>query len=232
MNNFSQEDIDIFTEIEKIREEIKSKKLSISLIDYGAGNPEDKRNEEQMYNGTIKNTNSFDLCSIGLKNEWAQKMYSLVKQNKPKNILEMGTCCGFSSIYMSKANATSNIFTVEGDCNVAQLASTNIKKANCKNIKQFIGKFQDILDDVLDEIKEIDFAFIDGHHDKDATIKYFDQIKPYLNNNSIVVFDDISWSDGMKDAWEIIKKDLIISKVDDLEKLGICYISKVNYDLV
>lgn len=224
MDTFSQEDKKIFEEIEKIREEIKSQKISITLKDYGAGDPKDNRDEKQMYEGVEKITNSFDLCSIGLKNEWAQKLYSLVKDNKPKNILEMGTCCGFSSIYMAKANKTSTIFTVEGDCNVAQLASNNIKKANCTNIKQFVGKFQDILQEVLEEIKEIDFAFIDGHHDKNATTKYFKQIKPYLTTGSIVVFDDISWSKGMKEAWEIIKKDNIIEKIEDLNKLGICYI--------
>ncbi|WP_417334670.1 O-methyltransferase [Halarcobacter sp.] len=222
----SKEDLTIFNEIEKIREEIKTERLPIILKDYGAGNPEDNRDEKQMYEGVKKSTNSFDLCSIGLKNEWAQKLYFLVKENKPKRILELGTCCGFSSIYMSKANKNSTIFTVEGDCNIAKLASNNIKKANCSNIKQYIGKFQDILDDVLEEIALIDFAFIDGHHDKDATIKYFNQIKPFLTENAIVVFDDISWSEGMKEAWEIIKKDSSIERVEDLQKLGICYINK------
>ncbi|AXH13443.1 O-methyltransferase [Halarcobacter bivalviorum] len=222
----SKEDLTIFNEIEKIREEIKAQRLPIILKDYGAGDPEDNRDEKQMYEGVEKSTNSFDLCSIGLKNEWAQKLYFLVKENKPKRLLELGTCCGFSSIYMSKANKNSTIFTVEGDCNVAKLASNNIKKANCSNIKQYIGKFQDILADVLEEIAFIDFAFIDGHHDKDATIKYFHQIKPFLTENAIVVFDDISWSEGMKEAWEIIKKDSSIERVEDLQKLGICYINK------
>ena len=222
------EDNKIFEEIEKIREEIKAQNLPITLKDYGAGDPKENRDEKQMYEGVEKITNSFDLCSIGLKNEWAQKLYFLVKQNKPKNILEMGTCCGFSSIYMSKASNSSNIFTIEGDCNVAQLASNNIKKANCTNIKQFIGKFQDILQEVLEEIKTINFAFIAGHHDKNATVKYFEQIKPYLTNNAIVVFDDISWSEGMKEAWNMIKKDKIIQHIEDLNKIGICYINKDN----
>lgn len=221
---FSEKDLKIFAEIEAIREEIKEQKIDISLMDYGAGTPEESRDEQQMYEGVEKKTNSYDLCSIGLKNNWAQTLYSLVKENKPNNILELGTCCGFSSIYMAKANKSSNIFTIEGDCNVAQLASQNIKKAGCSNIIQYVGKFQDILLETLNKIGKIDFAFIDGHHDKNATIKYFEQIKPYLDKNAILVFDDISWSKGMNECWEYIKKDKDIKRYEDLEKIGICYL--------
>lgn len=220
---FSQDDENIFKKIEEIREEIKAQNRPIELNDYGAGNPEDQRNEQQMYEGVKKVTNTYDLCSIGLKNEWARELYLLIKENKPKNILELGTCCGFSSIYMSEANESSTIFTIEGDCNVAEIARQNMLKAKCNNIKQFIGKFQDILEDVLEEIEEVDFAFIDGHHDKEATIKYYYQIKPYLSSNAIVVFDDISWSTGMEEAWNQIKQDIDIKEYQDLKKLGICY---------
>jgi len=217
------EDYKVFEEIEQIREEIKQQYIPIKIIDYGAGNPKDKRDSNEMYNGVEKETNSFEQCSIGLKGNWAQTMYSLVKENTPKKVLELGTCCGFSSIYMAKANASTVVYTIEGDLNVAKIAEENIKKAKCNNIKQFVGRFQDVLDDILNEIKEVDLAFIDGHHDKKATIDYFNQIKPFLSRNAIVVFDDISWSDGMVDAWEIIKEDSIIKEYKDLKKLGICY---------
>lgn len=81
---------------------------------------------------------------------------------------------------------------------------------------------------IFEEIKTIDFTSIDEYHDKNATIKYFEQIKPYLTNNAIVVFDDISWSEGMKEAWNMIKKDKIIQHIEDLNKIGICYINKDN----
>lgn len=84
-------------------------------------------------------------------------------------------------------------------------------------------EFDDVLLSILQSVKEIDFAFIDGHHDKDATIEYFNVIKPFLSNDAIVVFDDISWSSGMIESWEILKKDKKFIKYDDLKKLGICY---------
>ncbi|RXK05047.1 O-methyltransferase [Halarcobacter bivalviorum] len=223
---FEVSDYKKFDEIEQIRENSKKNTYNIKLFDYGAGTPNNSRTLEESYLGIQRETTIKDICSVGLKGKWAELIYSLVKESKPLNILELGTCCGFSSIYMAKASPLSIIHTIEGDSTLASIAEKHIKKANCSNIKQYIGKFQDILDEVLEEIALIDFAFIDGHHDKDATIKYFHQIKPFLTENAIVVFDDISWSEGMKEAWEIIKKDSSIERVEDLQKLGICYINK------
>ena len=108
----------------------------------------------------------------------------------------------------------------------------NILTAKCTNITQKVGRFSDILIGTLKEIKSVDFAFIDGHHDRDATIEYFNKIKPYLSKDAIVVFDDISWSDGMKEAWNIIQKDTIFKTFEDLKKIGICYLGDKQYDMV
>ena len=60
------------------------------------------------------------------------------------------------------------------------------------------GRFQDVLDDTLADLREVDYVFIDGHHDEKATLDYFNRIYPFLSKNAIVLFDDISWSEGMK----------------------------------
>lgn len=222
--NLTEYDFSIFKDIESIREDIKSKALEISIMDYGAGNPLDSRTKEESYNGIEKVTTTKEQCAIGLKDNSAHTLYYLVKLYKPKTILELGTCCGFSSIYMAKANQTSTIYTLEGDISIANIAEKNINKSQCMNIVQKVGRFQDILENVLVEINKVDLAFIDGHHDEFATIEYFNKIKPYLSSHAIVIFDDISWSEGMKNAWNIIKRDSVFRAYDDMSKIGICYL--------
>lgn len=224
LKSINEEDIKKFELIETQREYIKNKNISIDIIDYEAGNPKDTRSSEESYTGVLKKTTSKQQCAIGLKDNFAKLMYMLTKKNKPSNILELGTCCGFSSIYMSKGSPSSNIYTIEGDESVASIAKRNIQSLNCKNINQYIGRFQDVLPSLLEEIKEFDFVFIDGHHDEEATINYFNQIKPFLSKSAIIVFDDISWSKGMIKAWNIIKNDKIFNSYDDLDKIGICYL--------
>ncbi|NCD11371.1 MAG: class I SAM-dependent methyltransferase [Epsilonproteobacteria bacterium] len=229
---FTSRDHTIFEAIEAIRTKRKAQDTLIALVDYGAGDPEATRSHEQMYQGVPKETTIAQLSSIGLKGEWAQRLYSLVQKHRPKKVLELGTCCGFSAIYMAKACSDSHIYTLEGDPNVAALAKENIKEAGCENITQYIGRFQDVLPTLLQAPLQIDFAFIDGHHDKEATVRYLEMLKPYLSSKAVVVFDDISWSQGMQEAWEKICKDSFFESCVDMKKLGICFVQGEMNDLV
>ena len=64
-------------------------------------------------------------------------------------------------------------------------------------------------------------GFIDGHHDQEATIQYFEKIIPFLGANSILIFDDINWSEGMFQAWQKIKSNSYVSMSFDFYKLGV-----------
>lgn len=222
----------IFELIEAIRMKRKAQNEVIALVDYGAGDPEATRSHEEMYQGVPKETTIAELSSIGLKGEWAQRLYYLVQKHRPIKVLELGTCCGFSAIYMAKACRDSMIYTVEGDPNVAALAKENIEEAGCKNITQYIGRFQDVLPAILEALLQVDLAFIDGHHDKEATLHYLEMLKPYLSPKAVVVFDDISWSEGMKEAWEKICHDSFFERCVDMKKLGICFVKGEMNDMV
>jgi len=196
----------------------------IKFLDFGAGSPDEKRSEEEMKKGKEVETTVAKLSAIGLKNEWSEWIYTLIKERKPKVVLELGTCCGFSAITMALANADTKVYTIEGAKEIAAVARENIKKAGCENITQIVGRFADVLDKTLAGIAPIDFAFIDGHHDKDATVKYYRQILPFMAKGSVMAFDDISWSEGMKEAWETITAEAGSNKCENLGKIGICHI--------
>ena len=68
----------------------------------------------------------------------------------------------------------------------------------------------------------VDFVFIDGHHDENATLSYFRQILPFLSDNAILAFDDIHWSCGMERAWNKIRKDRNLKMALDFFNVGIC----------
>lgn len=217
------EDIAIFNDIERRREKIIAEARPLVYRDYGAGNPEIKRSASEMYAGVLVESSTAQNCRIGLKGEWAQWMYTQLKRYHPRKVLELGTNCGFSAIYMAKASPESEIHTLEGAEAIAEVAKENLRILNCTNVIQHIGRFQDILEDTLCSMREVDFAFIDGHHDGEATVDYFTQIKPYLSSGAVVVFDDIHWSEGMEKGWEIIKNDPQILSSDDFGKLGVVY---------
>jgi len=83
-----------------------------------------------------------------------------------------------------------------------------------------------VLPSLLSKDLLFDLVFIDGHHDKKATEQYFEQLYPFLSNNSVVIFDDIDWSEGMKQVWQQIYRDKRITCSFDLLKWGVCIIDK------
>ncbi len=207
-----------------LRKEGMQDERIIEFLDFGAGSPDDTRNQEEMHRGKKAKTTIASLSAIGLKNEWSEWIYTFVKMNKPKMILELGTCCGFSAITMALANTQGQVFTIEGAKEIAEVAQSNIQTAGSKNITQITGRFADVLDGTLESIAPIDFAFIDGHHDQEATLRYFKQIRPFMAKNSVMAFDDIAWSKGMENAWALIELAAGKEKCENLGKIGICYI--------
>ena len=60
-----------------------------------------------------------------------------------------------------------------------------------------------------------------------------EEILKYANNNTIFIFDDIHWSEGMESAWEYIKAHEKTTLTIDLFFIGIVFIrselSKENF---
>ncbi|HEX7116836.1 MAG TPA: class I SAM-dependent methyltransferase [Steroidobacter sp.] len=60
-----------------------------------------------------------------------------------------------------------------------------------QRVRRESGRFDDVLPGVLSEMGSVDYVFIDGHHEEEATNRYFELVRPYLSDIAVVVFDDI-----------------------------------------
>lgn len=187
--------------IETYREKLIAEARELHIIDYGAGDPNTPRSKELMQQGITVVSDTSKMAKIGIKGENLAYFLEVVREAQPKHILELGTCCGFSSAYLSHAAPNAKIYTIEGAPRVAEIAQETRRNLGVNNVVQKVGRFSDVLPELLPQIAPLDFVFIDGHHDRDATIGYFHQILPFMNERGIMVFDDITWSEGMKEAW-------------------------------
>lgn len=206
---------EITSKIESYREHLKQKTTLIEVIDYGAGKPEEKRTKEQMEAGVCVEVPLCELAKIGVKREKAEVIFEIFKSLLPQKILELGTCLGFSSSYMASFAQNAQIWSIEGSPNVAQIAKENYQHFALKNIEVLVGRFDLMLPNLLEKIKPIDFAFIDGHHNKEATIAYYKQILPFVVGGGIMLFDDIAWSSGMQEAWREILESHCYTKAQE-----------------
>lgn len=211
--------------IEELRERLRKSSKEISVTDYGAGSSNISRTEEERDKGVVALSTIGKACKASKPYFWALLLSKFVKEFKPLKCIELGTCLGVSAAYLAfnqKLSKKGSIVTLEGAESLASLAKENLDALGLENATVVSGKFQDTLDMVLSKHQPIDYAFIDGHHDEEATIVYFQQIQPFLQEASIVIFDDITWSKGMRKAWEKIKENEKIKISLDLKMMGIC----------
>ena len=208
---------DIYNEIESIRAALLSDNQVITVTDLGAGSLVNNNRQKRVG----------DIAKNALKPpRLAQLLYRLVKDLQPQNIVELGTCLGVTSLYLKEAAPKAELLTLEGCPETAGVAASVFKKAGINDIKQVIGNFDDTLPGVINGLDQLDFVFVDGNHQKQATLKYFEWCLPKVHENTLLIFDDIYWSEGMMEAWEIIKAHPQVTVTVDLFWIGLVYFKK------
>ena len=137
----------------------------------------------------------------------------------------MGTAVGISAAYQAAAlalNGRGTFTTLEGAEPLADIARDNLRRLGLGMVEVVVGRFEDTLDAVLERRRPVDYVFVDGRHDRQATLAYFEQTIPFLAETAFLIFDDIAWSDGMKQAWRTIARDKRVGLAVDLGVVGLC----------
>lgn len=170
-----------------------------------------------------------EMCNASSGPTWGRRLFNVISATKPENCLELGTCLGISAAYQAAAlreTGTGKLITLEGSPDLAAVARRNLTGLGLGNVEVRIGSFAETLQPALDDLPSIDFAFIDGHHDEEATLRYFQMILPHTANGALLIFDDIRWSRGMRRAWRRIAAHPSTQSTLDLRRWGICLVSR------
>jgi predicted O-methyltransferase YrrM len=204
----------VYREIESLRSQLLSDGRVINVTDLGAGSHKNKSPQKKVR----------DIAKVSLKPaRQGQLIYRLVADLQPENMVELGTCLGTTSLYLQKAAPKAKLYTLEGCPETARVAAEVFTKAGENHIEQVIGNFDDTLPGVINKLGKLDFVFVDGNHQKDATLKYFEWCLPKIHENTLLIFDDIYWSEGMKEAWGAIKAHPEVTVTIDLFWIGLVY---------
>jgi predicted O-methyltransferase YrrM len=207
----------VYPEVESIRDELLNDDRMITVTDLGAGSHLNKNLTKRVG----------DIAKNALKPpKLAQLLYRLVADLQPQNIIELGTCLGTTSIYLQKAAPQAKVYTLEGCPQTAAIAKEGFDKAELTDITLITGNFDDTLSPVIDGLEKLDFVFVDGNHQKGATLKYFEWCLPKVHDDTLLIFDDIYWSEGMKEAWAQIKAHPQVTVTVDLFFIGLVYFRK------
>ncbi len=208
-----------FELLEGMRKKLWKNHQKIQVTDFGAGSHVSKSNERAI--------SSIAKSAVSPSHQ-SKMLFRLVKHYQPTTLLEFGTSLGLTALYQALPNKEAKFITLEGCPNISKHAQFNFDFAKAKNIQLITGSFETTLKKALSEFEQFDYIFFDGNHRKEPTLEYFHTCLEKAHENSIFIFDDIHWSEGMEAAWEEIQKHPSITLSLDLFFMGIVFFRKEN----
>ncbi len=136
----------------------------------------------------------------------------LIKANKIKNILEIGSAIGYSSILMASVAPDVTVTTIERDETRYMECLKNVKKCNFEQKINVV--FQDALEVNLSNVS-YDMIFIDAA--KAQNTKFFEKFKYFLKPNGIIITDNLKFHGYTGKSEDIESKNLksLVSKIEE-----------------
>jgi len=225
--DFSPEESNVILRIERVRDSLGGRTERIAVRDFGAGEKGMRTMFRSSANKAGRSISSIYRTS-SVPSHWGLFLFFLVRQVKPRSVVELGTNLGVSAMYIQAAldmNGNKSSFSsIEGDPTLADIARESVGRISSSRFEVVNGRFQDVLPAVLQKLTPIQLVFIDGHHEEAAMLRYYHSILPFLDRNSVVVFDDLyPWNIGLRRAWSKIRHDEPAAVAVDFAKFGLLF---------
>jgi predicted O-methyltransferase YrrM len=205
-----------FDIIETTRRKMIKSDVEIDFVDHGVGKKTGKRDLSSIASTTAKGA------------KYGRFLYRLLYTMQPVYSIELGTGSGITALYQGAALSPERpLHTIEGSDKLSEIAAFNATQCGlAENIVFHQGTFETRLPELLSQMPRLDYAFVDGNHGYEPTIKYFETLLERAHEGTILVFDDIYWSEDMKRAWSFIKAHNRVSVTIDIFALGVVFLRK------
>ena len=231
----------IWGEIERCREKMLRDERELEFVDYGSGKLKGENGKLKGENGERRRVCDIARRSLA-KRKYAQMLSRLVNwlgashrlengsgtayslEFRGLTIVELGTSLGVTTAYMAAMDSRNRVVTFEGCEAVANIAKENWKALNINNIECRVGKID--VEELVRDIEHMDVAFIDANHTYVSTCEYFDVLAGKVREKSVIVVDDIHYSEEMEKAWKAICADERVTSTIDLYQMGLVFFDK------
>ncbi len=198
--------------LQNVRKTLENSGEEIEITDFGAGSRVFKSNKRKV-SAIAKNA--------GVSSKRQKLLFRLVQYLKLNSILELGTSVGLATTAMALGNSKTEVITLEGCTNTSKVASTLFEKFQMKNISLKNEKFETFFKE--NKSLQFDLVYVDGNHDKENTLSYFHELKKRATHKTVLIFDDIYWSEQMTEAWQEISSDQNVTVSIDTYYWGLVF---------
>ena len=152
---------------------------------------------------TKKNTQIRIEC-WNIQEKTAHFLYMIAKSLRAKEILELGTSAGYSTLWLAKAakEHKGSVDTIENFKPKCEVAKKHFKEAQ---LEEYITLHEDTILNVLKSWnKDVDMIFMDAN--RSEYDQYFYYLYPLLKKGGVIIVDNAqSHKDGLKKFLELCK---------------------------
>ena len=201
--------------VEARRTALLADPTAIQVHDFGAGS----------HTGAGRTRRLRDIARTAAKPpELGQLLFRLVNHFQPGTVVELGTSLGLTTAYLARASSRARVLTFEGCPATAAVARETFRTVAAENVELIEGNLDDTLAPTLAALPgPVDFAFFDGNHRYEPTLRYFEQMNRHRTDRSVFVLDDIHWSADMERAWAAIQQHPDVTLTIDLFYIGLVF---------
>jgi len=146
--------------------------------------------KDAAFDAAIKNQNDNGLPDIAVSESQGKFLQLLARSINARNILEVGTLGGYSTIWLGRAlPEDGRIITLELDPHHAKVAEANLANAGLSQESQVIvGPAIETIAQ-LEPNPPFDFVFIDA--DKQNNLAYFQHAKRLTRKGGVIIVDNV-----------------------------------------
>jgi predicted O-methyltransferase YrrM len=152
-------------------------------------------------NAALESSKEAGLEPINVSPVQGKFLHILAKCHNAKNILEIGTLGGYSTIWLGRAlPSNGRLITLEANPKHAEIARANVARADLSSAVEIrVGRAQDTLPRLIAEHRgPFDFIFIDA--DKTSYADYFAWSLRLARRGTVIVADNVIRKGAVADA--------------------------------
>ncbi len=201
-----------FIWIEEHRRQLSRDRTKIAVTDRGAGSKK---------LGQTRKVCDIANCSA-VAPKYGRLLAHLVQWSGASSVLELGSSVGLGSMYLSHF-LEGKLVSIDACPETVAFARSQHTKWSNKDVNFLEGEFTKILPALHEASMKFDLVYIDGNHTYQGTMENFQLLHPLTHQESILVFDDIYWSEGMREAWHEIRRHPSVTASVDIWQMGIVF---------
>jgi predicted O-methyltransferase YrrM len=207
----------VVLDIEKVRRKLTRDDRVISVTDLGAGS--------KIMKGNLRKVSDIAKYS-SVPPKYGRLLTGLASEFGEPGILELGTSLGLSAMYLSAGLKKGKVYTIDACKETLEVARQNFSSSGFKEITVLNGSFDEMIPVFRETNITPGIVFVDGDHTGESVLRYYEKIRQFSGDNTVLIFDDIHCSREMGEAWKKIKRDEEISITIDLYRFGIVFFRK------